>query len=53
MAVQDPHPFKDLHATILRALGLDNEELGFEVSGRTERLTGVANTAKVIPGVLA
>ena len=52
MAVQQPHPFKDLHATILRALGLDNEELGFEVSGRTERLTGVAGSAKVIPGVL-
>jgi hypothetical protein len=52
MAVQDPHPFKDLHATILRAMGLDNEELGFEVSGRTERLTGVAGTSKVIPGVL-
>jgi uncharacterized protein (DUF1501 family) len=52
MAVQDPHPMKDLHATILHALGLDNEELGFEVSGRTERLTGVAGTAKVIPGIL-
>ena len=42
MAVKDPHPFKNLHATILRALGLNNEDLGFEVSGRTERLTGVA-----------
>ncbi len=52
MAVQDPHPMKDLHATIRRAVGLDNEELGFEVSGRTERLTGVAGTSKVIPGVL-
>ena len=52
MAVRDAHPMKDLHATILRALGLDNEELGFEVSGRTERLTGVAGTAQVIPGVL-
>jgi hypothetical protein len=52
MAVQQPHPIKDLHATILRALGLDNEELGFEVSGRTERLTGVAGTSKIIPGVL-
>jgi NO-binding membrane sensor protein with MHYT domain len=52
MAVQQPHPFKDLHATVLRAMGLDNEELGFEVSGRTERLTGVAGTAKIIPGVL-
>lgn len=53
MAVQQPHPFKDFHATILRALGLDNEELGFEVSGRTERLTGVAGGSRIIPGVFA
>ena len=53
MAVDSPHPFKDLHATILSALGLNNEDLGFEVNGRTERLTGVAGTAKVIPGVFA
>jgi hypothetical protein len=53
MAVERPHPFKDLHATILRALGLSHEDLGFEVSGRTERLTGVAGTAMPISGVLA
>ena len=53
MAAEQPHPFKDLHATILRALGLDNEDLGYEVSGRTERLTGVAGSSKIIPGVLA
>jgi hypothetical protein len=53
MAAEHPHPFKNLHATILFALGLKNEELGFEVNGRTERLTGVAGTAKVIPSVFA
>ncbi|MBC8000948.1 MAG: DUF1501 domain-containing protein, partial [Opitutaceae bacterium] len=53
MAVQQPHPFRDLHATILAALGLQNDELSFEVSGRQERLTGVAGSAKLIPGVLA
>jgi hypothetical protein len=52
MAVQQAHPFKDLHATILHALGLGHEDLGFEINGRTERLTGVAGTAKMIPGVL-
>ncbi len=52
MAVEQPHPIKDLHATVLRALGLDNEELGFESSGRIERLTGVAGSSKIIPGVL-
>ncbi|MDB5298439.1 MAG: hypothetical protein JWO87_102 [Phycisphaerales bacterium] len=53
MAVDRPHPFRDLHATILAALGLSHEDLGFEASGRIERLTGVAGTAKPVPGVLA
>lgn len=53
MAVERPIHFRDLHATILAALGLSNEELAFEVSGRQERLTGVAGTAKPIEGVLA
>jgi hypothetical protein len=53
MAVAEPHPFKDLHATILAALGLKNDDLAFEHSGRMERLTGVAGSANVIPGVLA
>ena len=52
MAIEQPHPFRDLHATILAALGVSHEELGFEVNGRQERLTGVAGSAKVIPGVL-
>jgi hypothetical protein len=52
-AVERPTPFRDLHATILAALGLSNEELAFEASGRQERLTGVAGSAQVIPGVLA
>lgn len=53
MAIDRPAPFRDLHATILAALGLNNEELFFQTSGRQERLTGVAGSAKVIPGVLA
>jgi hypothetical protein len=52
MAVEKPYPFRDLHATILAALGLSHEDLGFEVDGRIERLTGVAGTAEAIPGVL-
>jgi hypothetical protein len=52
MAVEKPYPFRDLHATILGALGLSHEDLGFEVDGRIERLTGVAGTAEAIPGVL-
>ncbi|MCI0357052.1 MAG: DUF1501 domain-containing protein [Planctomycetaceae bacterium] len=53
MAVERPLPFKDLHATILAALGLAHEQLYFEISGRQQRLTGVAGSAKVIEGVLA
>ena len=51
MAVERPLPFKDLHATVLAALGLEHEQLYFETSGRQERLTGVAGSAKVIAGV--
>lgn len=52
MAVDSPHPFKNLHATILAAMGMRHEDLYFEHNGRPERLTGVAGTAKIIPGVL-
>lgn len=53
MAVERPTPFRDLHATILAALGIDHEKLWFETNGRLERLTGVQNAAQIIPGVLA
>jgi hypothetical protein len=52
MAVERPIPFRDLHATVLAAMGIDNEQLEFEFNGRPERLTGVAGRAQVIPGVL-
>jgi hypothetical protein len=52
MAVDSPIQIKDLHATLLAALGLEHEELQYEVSGRMERLTGIAGGARVIPGVL-
>ncbi|MCI0333441.1 MAG: DUF1501 domain-containing protein [Planctomycetes bacterium] len=53
LAVERPTPFRDLHATILAALGLNNDQLSFHTSGREERLTGVAGSAKIIPGMLA
>ena len=52
MAVESPVHFRDLHATILAALGIKNDNLYWEVSGRQERLTGVAGSGKPIPGVL-
>jgi hypothetical protein len=50
--VDDRQHIRDLHATILRALGLDHERLTFEHDGREERITGVLNAARPIPGVL-
>jgi hypothetical protein len=52
LATEQPFQMKDLHATILTALGLRHEELFFEVNARQERLTGIAGGARVIPGVL-
>ena len=52
LATDTPVQMKDLHATILTALGLRHEELFFEVNARQERLTGIAGGAKVVPGVL-
>jgi hypothetical protein len=46
MAVERPIPFRDLHATILHALGIDCEHLSYLVNGRDERLTGVSGSAK-------
>jgi hypothetical protein len=52
MAVDRPTHFRDLHATILAALGIRSDDLYYEHNSRMERLTGVAGMAKVIPGVL-
>jgi hypothetical protein len=53
LAIEQPVPFRDLHATILTALGIRPDDLFFETNGRQERLTGVAGSAKLISGVLA
>ena len=50
-AVDQPQPVKNLHATILTALGLHPDDLFFESNGRQERLTGVAQSWQTIPGV--
>ena len=52
-AVDERHHVRDLHATILAALGLDHERLVFPHDGRDERLTGVLGSAAPIGGVLA
>ncbi len=52
MATDRPVQFRDLHATILTALGLKFEDLSFEVNGRDERITGVAGTAKPLLDLL-
>jgi hypothetical protein len=41
--VQDPHYYSDLHATILRQMGLDHEKLEVNVAGRPMRLVEEGN----------
>ena len=45
--VKDPVHIRDLHATILHALGLEHERLSFKFQGLDQRLTGV-EPAKVV-----
>jgi len=52
-ALEEPQHVKNLHATILTALGLNPDDLFFEHAGRQERLTGVAQSWNLIPGVLS
>ena len=52
LATDTPSSFADLHATILAAMGIDNRQLVYPFAGRDERLTGITDTAVVIPGVL-
>ena len=52
MATERPIAFRDLHATILTALGIDFENLAFEVNGRQERITGVAGSAMPLDDIL-
>lgn len=51
-AAVDRHHVRDLHATILRLMGLDHEQLTYHYGGLDQRLTGVV-PAHPIDGVLA
>lgn len=51
MATERPIQFRDLHATILSALGISYEELSYSVNGRDERLTGVEGTASPLKDI--
>jgi hypothetical protein len=42
-AVQDPHYYSDLHATILHQMGLDHKKLEVNVAGRPMRLVEEGN----------
>ena len=42
-AVEDPHYYSDLHATILRQMGLDHKKLEVTVAGRPMRLVEEGN----------
>jgi hypothetical protein len=50
-AVDNPVHVHDLHATMLRLLGIDHEKLTYRAQGRDFRLTDVSG--KVIEPILA
>jgi uncharacterized protein (DUF1501 family) len=50
--VKDPVHIRDLHATILHALGLEHERLSYKFQGLDQRLTGV-DPAKVVKQLFA
>jgi hypothetical protein len=50
-AAEEPHPLRDLHATILSLLGLDDMRLTYYFNGRNQRLT--ENGGQVIRRALA
>ncbi len=49
---ENPVHIRDLHATLLKQLGLDHERLTFKSQGLDQRLTGV-EPAKVVSDILA
>lgn len=51
-AAESPQTVRNLHATILTALGIQPDDLYFNHLGRQERLTGVAQSWTLIPGML-
>jgi uncharacterized protein (DUF1501 family) len=50
--VENPVHIRDLHATILHQLGIDNNRMTFKHQGLDEKLTGVEH-AKVVKDILA
>jgi uncharacterized protein (DUF1501 family) len=50
--VDKPVHIRDLHATMLKQLGLDHERLSYKFQGLDQRLTGVM-PAKVVNDILA
>ena len=51
-AVEDTHHRSDLHATILRQLGLDHEKMEIRTLGRTMRLVEDDESAGPIEAIL-
>ena len=49
--IKDPVHVHDFHATLLRLLGIDHEQLTFNYQGRAFRLTDVSG--KVVQDILA
>ncbi len=52
-AIEKPVSIHDLHATILRALGIDDKRITVKYQGLDARLSGVGNQGQVVTDLLA
>ena len=52
-AVENPVSIHDLHATILRVLGIDHLRMTVKYQGLDARLSGVGNQGSVVTDLLA
>jgi Protein of unknown function (DUF1501) len=51
--VDKPVSIHDLHATVLRTLGIDDKRMTVKYSGLDARLSGVGNQGQVVTDLLA
>jgi hypothetical protein len=52
-AVENPVSIHDLHATVLRSLGIDHRRMTVKYQGLDARLSGVGNQGQIVTDILA
>jgi hypothetical protein len=51
--VENPVSIHDLHATVLRSLGIDHRRMTVKYQGLDARLSGVGNQGQIVTDILA